>query len=149
VLDVAALPARDAPEYDDREAFFRTDQVIAARVGDPAPRAEPVLVLLVEPVFPADVAQPRFALAGDVGRAALLAWDCPFQRGLQHLALPLPATAVAGSAPVDVRLHLTGSPSRETDYVLVYASASRGGFLVSLVEAAHIGPGTTLCSLRS
>jgi hypothetical protein len=147
-LDLAALPARNAPEYDDREAFFRTDQVIAARVANPGPQAQPVLVLVVEPVFPADGAQPRFGLAGEVGSAGPLAWDCAFQRGLQYLALPLPAAAVAGSASVDVRLHLTGSPSRETDYLLVYASAPRGGFLTSLVEASNTGPGTTRCSSR-
>ena len=105
--------------------------------------AQPMLVLLVEPVFPAGAAQPRFGLAGEVGGAAL-AWDCAFQRGLQHLALPVPP--VSGS--LDVRLHLTGSPTRETDYLLVYASAPRGGFLVSLVGAADVAPGTTVCTLR-
>jgi hypothetical protein len=148
VLDVAALPARNSPEYDDREAFFRPDQVITASVPNPATTAQPVLVLLVEPVFPESAAQPRFGLAGDVASATALAWDCTFRRGLQHLALPLPAAAVASAGPIDVRLHLTGSPSRESDYMLVYASAPRGGFLVSLVAAADAGPGATLCALR-
>jgi len=152
LFDLAALPARNAPVYDDREAFFRTDQGIGAQVPA-APsvvgsNAQPTLVVLVEPVFPAGVGQPRFGLAGEVGGASL-AWDCAFQRGLQQLALPLPPAAVAGSSSIDVRLHLTGSPSRETDYLLVYASAPRGGFLVSLVGAAEVGPNATVCSLRS
>lgn len=152
VLDLAALPARNAPEYDDREVFFRTDQLVTAHLPNQDPQVQPVLVLLVEPVFPATAAQPAFGLAGEVGRAGPLAWDCAFQRGLQHLALPLPPVppaAMASAGPIDVRLQLTGSPSRESDYLLVYASAPRGGFLVSLVEAANVGPSTTRCSLRS
>jgi hypothetical protein len=152
VFDLAALPASNAPEYDDREAFFRTDQVITAQVRTPpglvGTQAQAMLVLLVEPMFPASVAQPRFGLAGEVGSAAL-AWDCAFQRGLQQLALPLPPVAMAGSASVDVRLRLTGSPTRETDYLLVYASAPRGGFLVSLLGAADVAPKATMCTLRS
>jgi len=151
LLDLAALPARNAPEYDYREAFFRTDQVVTAQVplaadAGAAP-AQPRLVLLVEPVFPAGETQPRFGLAGEVGGAAL-GWDCAFPRGLQHLALPVPPALVPGSGPLDVRLHLTGSPTRESDYLLVYASAPRGGFLVSLVGAADVGSGTTVCTLR-
>ncbi len=153
VLDVAALPVRNVPEYDDRQAFFRTDQVVTARVPTPpsplGTQAPPVLVLLVEPVFPTAETQPRFGLAGEVGSAGPLAWDCAFLRGLQHLALPVPAAAVSGPASVDVRLHLTGSPSRESDYLLVYASAPRGGFLASIVEAADPGQVGTACTLRS
>ncbi len=29
LLDLAALPPRNEPEYDDREAFYRTDQVLS------------------------------------------------------------------------------------------------------------------------
>jgi len=195
LLDLAALPPRNAPEYDYREAFFRTDQVISAQVpaasgttpvqapasgtttgqvpaasgttpvqapasgtttgqvpaaaGTTGGPGESMLVLLVEPVFPAAAAQPPFGLAGMVGSTAL-AWDCAFQRGLQHLALPVPPAAVAGSGgPLDVRLHLSGSPTRESEYLLVYASAPRGGFLVSLVGAADIGAGTTVCTLHA
>ncbi|HLZ27041.1 MAG TPA: hypothetical protein VKV73_06950 [Chloroflexota bacterium] len=146
LLDLGALPARNALEYDYREAFFRTDQEFSAQVsvmpGQVAP-AQPVLVLLVEPVFPAGAAQPSFGLAGDVDSTAM-AWDCAFQRGLQHLALPVPP----GSGSFAVRLHLTGSPTRETDYLLVYASAPRGGFLVSLVGAVDRPPDTTVCSVH-
>jgi hypothetical protein len=152
LLDFAALPARNAPEYDDREAFFRTNQLLSAQAPiTPAIAsglAQPALVLLVEPVFPASAAQPNFGLAGDVGNATL-AWDCTFQRGLQHLALPLPPVAVPSAVSVDIRLHLTGSPTRESDYLLVYASAPRGGFLASVVPATELGSGATTCTLHS
>ncbi len=152
LLDVAALPARNAPEYDAREAFFRTDQVVAARVSNSpglvGAQARPMLVLLVEPVFPAGLAQPTFGLAGQIGSTGV-AWACAFQRGLQHLALPLPPATLTDSEAIDVRLHLTGSPSRETDYLLVYASAPRGGFVSSLVDAADLEPGTAVCALQS
>jgi len=153
LLGLAAAPARYATEYDDRQAFFRTDQVVTAHVPPPAnpvgTQAQPLLVLLVEPVFPATATQPQFGLAGDVGSAGPLAWDCPFQRGLQHLALPLPAAATPPTASDEVRLHLTGSPSRETDYLLVFASAPRGGYLASVVGPTEVGPGTTVCRLAS
>jgi hypothetical protein len=145
LLEVAALPARGLPEYDERQAFFQTDQVLAAQV--PAvfsTQSAAALTLLVEPVFSA--AQPRFGLAGDVGGTSLT-WDCAFRRGLQRLALPV-TSLPASAAAVDARLHLTGSPSRDGDYLLVYASSARGGFLVSLVNAGDVGQGATSCTLR-
>ena len=156
LLEVAALPARGVPEYDDRQAFYQTDQVLAAQVSaSPLVAEKPLaLTLLVEPIF--SQTQPQFGLAGDVGGAALT-WDCGFRHGLQRLALPVPAAAVANAGPaaavanagaLDVRLHLTGSPSRETDYLLVYASSARGGFLVSLVNTGDVGQDATTCSLR-
>jgi hypothetical protein len=145
LLEVAALPARGLPEYDDRQAFFQTDQVLGAQVPAAfSTQSAAALTLLVEPVF--NGAQPRFGLAGDVGGTSLT-WDCAFRRGLQRLALPV--TSVTAFAPaVDVRLHLTGSPSRDGDYLLVYASSARGGFLVSLVNAGDVGQGATSCTLR-
>jgi hypothetical protein len=149
LLDLAALPPRTSVEYDDRQAFYRTDQLLVARVPtSPASvqaQPSPVLTLLVEPVFGGP--QPQFGLAGEVGGAAL-AWDCTLRHGLQRLALPVPAAAIAGAASIDIRLHLTGSPSRESDYLLVYTSSARGGFLVSLVGAADVGQGSTICAPR-
>ncbi len=146
LLDVAALPARTVTEYDDRQAFYQTDQVLAARVSiSPATQTRPALTLLVEPLFSG--AQPQFGLAGDVG-GTLLAWDCAFRRGLQRLALPIPISTIDNAAALDVRLHLTGSPTRESDYLLVYASSARGGFLVSMSGAADLAQGGTLCTLR-
>jgi hypothetical protein len=145
LLEVAALPARGLPEYDERQAFFQTDQVLAAQVpAEFSTQSAAALTLLVEPVF--NGAQARFGLAGDVGGTSLT-WDCAFRRGLQRLALPVTALP-AFAAAVDVRLHLTGSPSRDGDYLLVYASSARGGFLVSLVNAGDVGQGATSCTLR-
>jgi hypothetical protein len=146
LLDLAALPPRNVPEYDDREAFYRTDQVLTARVPiAPSLLTEtlPVLALLVEPMFAGS--QPLFGLAGDVGDTPLT-WDCPFRHGMQRLALPVPRALLAGSASIDLRLRLSGSPSRESDYLLVYASSARGGFLLSLV-GADIVQGATTCTL--
>jgi len=147
LLEVAALPARGVPEYDDRQAFYQTDQILAAQVSaSPLVAEKPLaLTLLVEPIF--SQTQPQFGLAGDVGGTALT-WDCGFRHGLQRLALPVPAAAVANARALDVRLHLTGSPSRETDYLVVYASSARGGFLVSLVNTGDVGQDATTCSLR-
>ena len=145
LLEVAALPARGLPEYDERQAFFQADQVLAAQVPAVFSNQSPaILTLLVEPVFSG--AQPRFGLVGDVGGTSLT-WDCAFRRGLQRLALPV-TSLPANAAAVDVRLRLTGSPSREGDYLLVYASSARGGFLVSLVHASDVGQGATSCTLR-
>ena len=147
LLEVGALPARDVPEYDDRLAFYQTDQVLAAQVSASPRVAEKrlALTLLVEPIF--SQTQPQFGLAGDVGGTALT-WDCAFRYGLQRLVLPVPAAAVTNAGALDVRLHLIGSPSRETDYLLVYASSARGGFLVSLVNTGDVGQDATTCSLR-
>jgi hypothetical protein len=139
LLDLAALPAWNVPEYDDREAFFRTDQVLAAQL--PVVTGPAVVTLLVEPVFAGD--SPKFGLAGEVGGTSV-AWDCAFQRGIHRVALPLPPSVVGG----DVRLRLTGSPSRESDYLLVYASSRRGGVLVSAVSAAELGQTAPTCTLR-
>ncbi len=145
LLEVAALPASAIPEYDERQAFYQTDQVLAAQVPTiVSNQSTAALTLLVEPVF--NGAQPRFGLAGDVGSTSLT-WDCTFQHGLQRLVLPIPAAALANAAALDLRLHLTGSPSRETDYLLAYASSARGGFLVSVVNTADLAAGGTLCTL--
>jgi hypothetical protein len=148
LLDVAALPARTLAEYDDRQAFYQTDQVLAAQVpiapGALESQTAPALALLVEPTF--REAQPLFGLAGTVGGIPLT-WDCAFRHGIQRLVLPLPRASLGSAASVDVGLHLTGSPSRESDYLLVYASSARGGFLVSLV-GADPGQGATICAAR-
>jgi hypothetical protein len=148
LLDMAALPPRLEPAYDSREAFYRADQVLSAQVGfDPSGvQTSPLLSLLVEPVFPASATQPRFGLAGQVGGMSI-AWNCTFRRGLQQLALPVPPAALAGLQTVDVRLHLTGSPSRESDYLLAYAAASRGGLLVSLLDTTALDPRATTCTV--
>jgi hypothetical protein len=145
LLDFAGLPAWNVPEYDDREAFYRTDQAFTARVAIATALSGPTLTLLVEPVSASASGQAAIGLAGDVGNATL-AWSCPFQRGMQRLALPIPLAAIAGKDEVDVRLHLTGSPRREGDYLLVYASSRKRGFLMSMVSAANVEQNATSCT---
>jgi hypothetical protein len=140
VFDLAALPQRTPPPYDDLEALYRTDQVLFARL--PVSGDASTLSILVQPVFSNSNsnsdARPRFGLAGEVNSAAYQ-WTCPFVRGIQTIALPV---SVSGSS-ADVQLHLTGAPSRDGDYLIVYASAPRGGFVMSLGSA---DPGATLCT---
>jgi hypothetical protein len=136
LFTLAALPARGVPAYDDRTAFYRTDQVLSTRLS--VTPGQSTLLVLAEPVFAASASQPSFGLAGEVNGTSLV-WDCPFQRGIQTLALPLPAAALSGVATADVRLHLTGSPSRDGDYLLVYQSSQLGGFVMSLGSIAETG----------
>jgi hypothetical protein len=135
LLDSAALPARNPPPYDDLQAFYRTDQVLDAQVPMPVGGAPSALTVLAQPVFGG--AQAAFGLAGDVNGVPQT-WMCPFGRGIQQLALPVAPDAVqkASRPTAEVRLWLTGSPSREGDYLLVYSSSTRGGFLVSFDDAA-------------
>ncbi len=145
LFNVAALPTRNAPEYDDVEAVYRTDQVVAAQLPVPSgiPQQPAMLTLLAQPIFPA--ARPTFGLAGEVNGTPL-GWQCAFARGIQRLALPLPQRALNSASTLDVRLRLTGSPSRETDYLLVYTYSRRGGLMVSLENAQNADRTATLCS---
>jgi hypothetical protein len=146
LFDIAALPARNVPEYDDRVAFYRTDQVLSVQL--PVVPGSSMLTVLAEPVFQSTASQPSFGLAGEVNGVSQ-SWDCPFRHGIQRLALPLPAATLNGGSVLDVQLGLSGSPSRDGDYLLVYESAQRGGFLVSLASPADAGqPNTTLCAAR-
>jgi hypothetical protein len=145
LADLAGLPARNQPEYDGREAFYRTDQVLSALVPVEPGLAQPTLTLLVEPVFPTGQNSPTFGLAGEIGGTPL-AWSCLFQRGIQRLALQVPPAAAGGVSGLDVRLRLTGTPSRESDYLVVYASARRGGFVVDL-RGAEQETDATMCAL--
>jgi hypothetical protein len=136
LLDIAALPRHDPPPYDDLQAFYSTDQVFSARLVVPGGGASDVQVL-AQPVFSGN--QPRFGLAGDVNGAAYQ-WRCTFAHGIQRIALPI--TAVRGGS-ADVRLHLTGTPARDGDYLIVYASSRLGGFVVSI---GMPDPGATRCT---
>jgi len=145
LLDVAALPQRSPPPYDDLEAFYRTDQMLSTRVSAPSSaESSTALTVLAQPTFAGT--QPRFGLAGVVN-GAQLSWNCTFGHGLQTLALPLPDGLVPPGGSADVQLHLSGSPSRENDYLVVYASSPRGGFVVSLVPVSGLDPGVTPCTL--
>ena len=148
-FDIAALPARNPPEYDDREPLFRTDQVLAKTVPVPTAGAgqQLLLTVLAEPVFPRNQDQPSFGLGASIGGTDL-AWKCTFARGVQRFALPLPASATVNESNADVRLRLTGSPTRENDYLLVYASSGAGGYLFSIVPVGVDSSGdATRCTL--
>jgi hypothetical protein len=147
LFDFAALPARNPPAYDDLQAFYRTDQVLTAQLPVTAgvgQAREAVVTLLVQPIFAG--AQPGFGMAGEVNAEAMQ-WSCVFQHGIQPLALPVPSETLRGAASADVRLHLRGSPSRDGDYLLVYVSSQRGGFLISLDSAPALDQSVTRCQL--
>jgi hypothetical protein len=134
VLDLAALQPRTPVAYDDREVLYRTDQVLARQVT--ASDGDRVLLVLAEPIFAGERA--RFGLAGLIGTSSV-EWSCPFRHGIQQLALPLAAPV---SGPLDVQLHLTGAPTRETDYLVIYASSAERGPLISTARSAA---DATLC----
>jgi hypothetical protein len=137
LLDLAALPPRNPPPYDDLQAFYRTDQVLSAHVPVP-PGGASTLTLLAQPVFSGT--QPQFGLGGEINGLSAT-WTCPFTRGVHWLALPV---ALSGVAQANVQLHLTGSPGRDGDYLIVYASSQQGGFLISLGPP---DPSATRCSV--
>jgi hypothetical protein len=104
-----------------------------------------MLTVLAEPVFPRDKDQPAFGLGANVGGTDL-AWNCTFARGVQLFALPLPSSVTTNETSADVRLRLLGSPSRENDYLLVYASSDAGGYLFS-IEPVDNSVDATRCTL--
>jgi hypothetical protein len=136
LLDIGAFPPRNPPPYDDLQAFYRTDQVLPATLAVPAGGAT-TLSLLVQPVFSG--AQPQFGLTGQIDGSAVQ-WNCPFAHGIQWLALPV---SINGTGQANVQLRLTGSPSRDGDYLIAYASSRQGGFLISLGPP---DPSATTCS---
>jgi hypothetical protein len=143
---LAALPQRAPPAYDDLEAFYRTDQRLTTSVAVP-PGLDPdaaALTVLAQPTFAGPEA--RFGLAGTVNNVAVN-WSCVFQKGIQTIALPLPGGAVGSGQSVDVQLHLTGSPTRESEYLIAYASSQRGGFVVGLAPSAGLDAAVTRCAL--
>jgi hypothetical protein len=144
LLDLAALPQRSPPAYDDLQAFYRTDQVLSTQI--PAPdgiQGGAALTLLAQPTFAG--AQPTFGLAGEVN-GTQLSWSCAFGHGIQTLALPLPTGLVQPGQSADVQLHLSGAPSREADYLVAYASSKRGGFLLSLMPTSGLEASMTRCT---
>jgi hypothetical protein len=145
LLCLAALPQRNPPAYDDLQAFYRPDQVLSSRVPAPAGiDGGTALTVVAQPTFAGS--QPLFGLAGEVNGIPLN-WSCAFGHGIHTLALPLPAGLVRPGEMADVQLHLSGSPSRESDYLVVYASSQRGGFLVSLAPTSSLAADVTRCTL--
>jgi hypothetical protein len=140
VVDVSAFPPRVSVSFDDREVLYRTDQSLAVHVS--AVVGDTLLTVLAEPVFAG--AQPRFGLAGQVGGTAV-EWSCTWRRGRQVVALPLPASATGG---FDVQLRLIGTPSRDGDYLLVYASSAQPGPVILTTSPSALKDDATMCALR-
>lgn len=138
-LSAIQLPVPDRVPYRWRQALYRPDQAIQLHVPVDARHvpASPALRVLAEPHLVA--AQPAFALETEMPLATTR-WACPFAAGRQWLELPVPASAIAGKDELPVTLRLTGQPSREGDYLVVYARNESGDFLVELAESAATGP---------
>jgi hypothetical protein len=151
VVDFGALPTRNMAGYDERDALFRTDQAVARTLPVDASlgsgQKPTVLTVVAEAVYPSALQQPQFQVAADVGQTPLQ-WQCTFGRGVQTFALPVPASALADQSAVDVQLRVTGTPTREDDYLLVYSSSARGGYLMSLDDASALGADVTRCTPR-
>jgi hypothetical protein len=137
--NLAALPPRGQPPYDDRQALYRTDQSLVIQASG----SGQVLPLLVEPHFAGD--QPRWRLGATVG-GAVVNWDCAWQHGPQRIGLPLPGSATGDA--LDVRLTLSGAPSRDGDYLLVYSSAAQPR-IPRVDTLPTTGPSPTLCALAA
>ena len=145
LFDVAALPPRGVTEYDGVEAWYRTDQVVAAQLARPTTGAAN-LTLLVQPVFGGT--QPTFGLGAELNGVSLR-WACPFTRDIERLALPLPPEALGSAPSLDIHVHLTGSPTRDSDYLLVYTSSRLGGPVISLQGSPAPEAPVTTCALAS
>jgi hypothetical protein len=135
-LDLAAVPPTTR-EYDDRIALYRTDQALPLSPQQVAGAS--YLAVLVEPVFEGPT--PQFGLSAEVGNTSV-SWTCPWRRGMQWVTLPIPA----GADTTNVRLRVYGTPARDGDYLLVYASAARGGYLAEMRTTADAD--TTRCSAQ-
>ena len=138
--NLAALPPRGLPPYDDRQALYRTDQSVVIQASG----SGRWLPLLVEPRFAGD--QPRWRLGATVG-GSTVSWDCAWQHGLERILLPLPGPPATADA-LDVRLVLGGAPSRDGDYLLIYSSAAQPRIPL-LDTPPTTGPSPTLCALAA
>jgi hypothetical protein len=125
LLDLGRLPPRAAPGFEEPQAVWQTQQMIQASLSGEAPSH---LAVFAQAVFAGD--QAPFGLTATVnGRR--LDWRCPFQHGLQWLDLPLGSSTASS---LDVQLGLSGAPDREANYLVVYRSARRDGWLLGLTE---------------
>ena len=144
LFDVAVLPSRNPPEYDDLEALYRTDQQVSVQLPVSTDPAASVITVLAQPMFQG--AQPSFGLFGTVNGTSAI-WSCRFAHGIQRLALPIPPASLAGRPTLDVTLAVSGSPSRESDYLVIYASSKRGGPLIALEPLANVSANAADCLL--
>ena len=145
LFDVAALPPRGVTEFDGVEAWYRTDQVVAAQLARPTTAAAN-LTLLVQPMFGGT--QPTFGLGAEAIGVSRK-WTCPCTRDIERLALPVPPQALGNASSLDIHVHLTGSPTRDSDYLLVYTSSRLGGPVISLQGSPAPEAPLTMCALAS
>jgi len=133
-LTMIALPVTPSVPFRWRQALYRTDQTLQARVPVDPRRlpAAPALRVLAEPHLTS--AQPAFLLATETPAGATR-WECPFAAGRQWLVLPLAPSALVGVTELPVALRLAGQPNRDGDYLMVYSRAEGGNFLVELADA--------------
>ena len=104
------------------------------------------LTLLVQPMFGGT--QPTFGLGAEANGVSLK-WTCPFTRDIERLALPVPPQALGNASSLDIHVHLTGSPTRDSDYLLVYTSSRLGGPVISLQGSPAPEAPLTMCALAS
>ena len=140
LLDLGRLPPRAAPGFEEPQALWQTrDQSIEAQLGGSG-GAPTHLALFADAVFAGD--QAAFGLSATVnGRR--VAWHCPFQHGRQWLDLPLDS---GSSNSLDVKLGLSGAPDRQSNYLVVYHSTTRDGWLLGLTEDPAAPAPITSCS---
>ena len=136
LLDLGRLPPRPAPGYEEPQALWQTDQTIDASLDGATSR----LMVLADAEFEGQ--QAPFGLAATVN-GQQHAWRCPFQHGRQWLELPLDG---GSSSSLDVRLGLSGAPDRDANYLVVYRSATRDGWLLGPSEDPAAPAPITTCS---
>jgi hypothetical protein len=138
LLDVGRLPPRPAPGFEEPQALWQTgDQTIEASLNTSSGPAH--LAVLADAFYQGERAP--YGLAATVNGHDYT-WQCPFQKGRQWLELPVD-TAEANS--LDVKLGLSGKPDREANYLVVYRSATRDGWLLGLTEDPAAPAPITTC----
>jgi hypothetical protein len=147
LLNAVRIPVGQSVPYRWRQALYRSDQTIQQRVPLPTqPLGAPALRILVEPHLA--TRPPPFQLETSTPDRTQR-WACPFAAGEQWLLLPLPAVPAADGDAVPVGLRLAGQPSRERDYLVVFAQNEASGFLIQLVDGSEPDPAAVRCGPTS
>jgi hypothetical protein len=147
LLNTIRVPVGQSVPYRWRQALYRSDQTVQQRVPLPAqPLGAPALRVLVEPHLATQ--PPPFQLETSTPDRTQR-WTCPFVAGQQWLLLPLSAMPAADGDAVPVGLRLVGQPSRERDYLVVFAENEASGFLIQLVDGSQPNPAAVRCDPTS
>jgi hypothetical protein len=140
LLDLGRLPPRATPGFEEPQALWQVgDQRIEA-VLSASGAAPSHLALLADAVYQGERAP--YGLAATINGQDY-AWQCSFQHGRQWLELPVD-NAEANS--LDVKLALSGAPDRQANYLVVYRSATRDGWLLGLTEDPAAPAPITSCT---